>query len=213
MLLHLVKKDILIAKKYVWIMMVVAIAIPLFFMVRAPDLLGVSAFLTSVVFTELMLFQSVSMAELKYPKAAALLCAAPISRSAIVLARYIFLIFIFAYCYVTYSLMAWIMAPIEHLTLIHVLTVLLISTILISVYTPIQYKYGYEKTKYFFSILIVATPFVLPAIIKSNMLSQFDGFFTLPESIQYLTLIAAIMISNCISIYASIRIYSNKELL
>ena len=48
MLLHLVKKDFLIVKKYVLIMLVAAIAIPPVMLWRAPEYGGVMGFILSV---------------------------------------------------------------------------------------------------------------------------------------------------------------------
>jgi ABC-2 type transport system permease protein len=213
LLLHLVKKDCLLVKKYMLFMMVVAIAIPLFVWLRIPQLLGFGAFLISVIFTEFMLYQSTSMAELKYPKAAALLSAAPYPRSALVKAKYFFHFLIFVYCYAAYSLLAWVVPRINHLDPLGVIAALFISTVLYGVYTPIQYKLGYEKTKYFFSLVILLPPFVLPALIKANMKDHIEGWLALPAALQYLLLAAAILVIAFISLNASIRIYANKELL
>ncbi|MCS4465621.1 ABC-2 transporter permease [Clostridium botulinum] len=117
---------------------------------RTPEFLGFGAFLISTIFAEFMLYQYVSMTELKYPKADALLCATPYSRRSIVAARYIFLLLIFVYCVLAYSIVSLILPQVKLLSLSNVLAVMLISAILFGVYTPIQYKLGYEKTKYFF---------------------------------------------------------------
>ena len=80
MLLHLVKKDFLIVKKYVLIMLVAAIAIPPVMLWRAPEYGGVMGFILSVIFAVFMLLQYVSLKEYQCPKASALLC--PISPEA-----------------------------------------------------------------------------------------------------------------------------------
>ena len=76
MLLHLVKKDFLIVKKYVLIMLVAAIAIPPVMLWRAPEYGGGMGFILSVIFAVFMLLQYVSLKEYQCPKASALLCAA-----------------------------------------------------------------------------------------------------------------------------------------
>ena len=77
MLFYLVKKDFLLIKKYLPIIMLIPFAIPVMMMIQASQFLGLSAFIMSVVFTVFMLYQYVLMAEMKYPKAEALLCATP----------------------------------------------------------------------------------------------------------------------------------------
>ncbi|MBC6971626.1 ABC-2 transporter permease [Bacillus sp. Xin] len=213
MLLHLVKKDILLVKKYLLFTLLIVIAIPLFIMARIPEFLGFNAFLISVIFAEFMLYQYVSMAEMKYPKATALLCGTPYPRSMLIKARYAFLLLIFAYCYVAYTVLALFVPKVEYLTLLSILTALLITTILFGVYTPIQYKLGYERTKYFFSIVIVATPFILPALSKVDIKLDFSELSAMSMLAKCLILIVAVIAILCISLIVSIKIYSKKDLL
>ncbi|MCM3362225.1 ABC-2 transporter permease [Niallia sp. Sow4_A1] len=213
MLLHLVKKDILLVKKYLLFMLLVVIAFPLFIMARNPEFLGFNTFLISVIFTEFMLYQYVSIAEMKYPKATALLCGTPYSRSMLIKARYAFLLLIFTYCYVAYTVLALFVPKVEYLTLLSTLTALLISTILFGVYTPIQYKLGYERTKYFFSIVIVATPFILPALSNVDIRLDFIELSAMSMLAKCLILIVAVIAILCISLIVSIKIYSKKDLL
>jgi ABC-2 type transport system permease protein len=213
MLFHLVKKDFLLVKKYLLLMMALPIAIPIFIMIQLSQVLGLTAFLISVIFTVFMLYQYVLMAEMKYPKAEALLCATPYSRSTLVKARYAFIILPFAYCCVAYNVLALIFAKIEYLAPFNYLITLLISVILFGVYTPIQYKLGFEKTKYFFILLIMVTPFLLTLLIRANIKPDFTGLSAMPLFVQYLIPIVAIIAILFISMNISIKIYSKKELL
>ncbi|APQ95707.1 ABC-2 transporter permease [Clostridium botulinum] len=212
MLISLVKKDILLVKKYMLVMMIITIAIPIFIMWRTPEFLGFGAFLISTIFAEFMLYQYVSMTELKYPKADALLCATPYSRRSIVAARYIFLLLIFVYCVLAYSIVSLILPQVKLLSLSNVLAVMLISAILFGVYTPIQYKLGYEKTKYFFSIVIVATPFMLPTLTKLWISLDLSWLSSTPSFLWNLIMIAMIILVLGVSVITSINIYEKKEL-
>jgi len=213
MLLHLVKKDILLIKKYLPVIMLIPFAIPVMIMIQVSQLLGLSAFVMSVIFTVFMLYQYVLMAEMKYPKAEALLCATPYSRSTLVKARYVFLLSSFAYCGAAYNILALLFAKIEYLTSSSYLIALLISVILFGVYTPIQYKLGIEKTKYFFMIVMMGTPFLLTLLTKVNIKLDFTGLSAMPILVQYLIPIVAIIAILFISMNVSIKIYSKKELM
>ncbi|MBZ9607530.1 ABC-2 transporter permease [Clostridium estertheticum] len=213
MLVHLVKKDILLIKKYLLLLVTFPFAIPLFMMIQPSQFWGLSAFLLSVIFSVFMLYQYVLMAEMKYPKAEALLCSTPYSRSSLVKARYAFLLLIFAYCCVAYNVLALLFVKIEYLTPYNYLIALLISVILFGVYTPVQYKFGFEKTKYFFMILIMGTPFLLTVLIKANIKLDFTVLSAMPILVQYLIPIVAIIAILFISMNISINIYSKKELL
>ncbi|UTR14467.1 ABC-2 transporter permease [Salipaludibacillus sp. LMS25] len=213
MLLHLVKKDILLVKKYLLFTLLAVIAIPLFIMSRIPEFLGFNAFLISVIFAKFMLYQYVSMAEMKYPKATALLCGTPYPRNMLIKARYTFLLLIFVYCYVAYTLLALLMPKVDYLPPLSILTALLFSTILFGIYTPIQYKLGYERTKYFFSIVIVATPFILPALSNLDIRLDLSELSAMPMLAKYLIVFIALISILSISLTLSIKIYSKKDLL
>lgn len=212
MLLHLVRKDFLLVKKYLPLFIVLPFIVIIFVMIQASQLLGLGAFLLSVIYEVFMLYQYVVMAEMKYPKAEALLCATPYSRSTIVKARYAFLLLIFTYCCMAYYVLALIFAKIEYLTPASYLITLLICVILFGIYTPIQYKLGFEKTKYFFMILIMLSPFLLALLAKANIRLDFTRLSAIPIFVQYLIPIVAIIAILFISINISIKIYSKKDL-
>ena len=88
MLFHLIKKDFLIVKKYVLIVLVAAILIPPVMRWRTPEFAGTFGFILSVIFSIFMLLQYVSLKEYQFPKATTLLCATPFSRSMMVLLQY-----------------------------------------------------------------------------------------------------------------------------
>ena len=102
MLFHLIKKDVLIVKKYVLIMLAAAVLIPPFMLWRAPQYTGVLGFMLSVIFCVFMLLQYVSLKEYQFSKAATLLCATPYSRRMIVLSKYIFCMATYVVCCLLY---------------------------------------------------------------------------------------------------------------
>ena len=96
MLWYLLKKDILIIKKYVLIMLAAAVLIPPFMLWRVPEYAGILGFMLSVIFCVLILLQYISLKEYQFPKAASLLCAATFSRKMMVLSQYIFCITVYS---------------------------------------------------------------------------------------------------------------------
>ena len=101
MLWYLLKKDILIIKKYVLIMLAAAVLIPPFMLWRVPEYAGILGFMLSVIFCVLILLQYISLKEYQFPKAASLLCAATFSRKMMVLSLYIFCIAVYVVCCTT----------------------------------------------------------------------------------------------------------------
>ena len=160
MLFALLKKDFLIVKKYVLIMLVVIALIPPVMRWRTPEFTGVFGFILSVIFGVFMLLQYVSLKEYQFPKAATLLCATPFSRKAIVSSKYIFCMAIYAICCIVFELETLFMPGLGTSDIKLFAFMFLIVSVFIGIYLPIQYKFGYEKTKFAFGVIIMASPFI-----------------------------------------------------
>lgn len=214
MLLQLVKKDFLIVKKYVFFMMLLAVAVPLFVAWQLPEITGVISFIYTVVFTELIICQAVSAEESKYPKAAALLCSVPYTRSTIVKAKYVFFLLLFAYCWIVYTLMAVFIPSVGAIDLTVVLSVLLAGMIVYGIYLPLYFKYGAEKTRFFFMICIFIMAFGMPVIYNylAGLQIDFSVLASIPVPIVNLIMAVLFAVALGVSVAASIRIYSKKEL-
>ena len=213
MLLHLIKKDFVIVKKYVWLMFIVVLLIPPFILWRMPELTGSISYVISVVFAVFMLLMYVSMKEFQYPKASALLCATPYPRSMLVMSKYGFCVTIFAACSVIYWVETLILPKIGSFKFEMMMAAFLGISLLISIYLPIQFKIGYEKTKFFFIVVIMASPFLLPQLLKING----NPYLAVIHSISVALLCVMVALISLIllaaSILISIRIYSKKDLI
>lgn len=212
MLIHLVKKDFLIVKKYVLIMLAVCILIPLFIAWKAPEQAGVSGFVLSAVFGVFMLLQHVSMKECLYPKASAMLCAAPYPRKLLVLSKYIFCLLIYLACCLIFGIETFIVSGFGELQPEMFLFVFLVLALFLSVYLPVQFQLGYEKTKFFFMIIIMASPFILPLLQKVTNGYNLDFLGGLPITVLYGVMILVSIIMLLLSFHISVRFYCKKDL-
>ena len=214
MLMQLVRKDFLIVKKYVFFMMLLAVGVPLFVAWRLPEITGVISFIYTVVFTELIICQGVSQEESKFPKAAALLCSVPYKRSAIVKAKYVFFLLLYAYCWAVYTVMALLVPGIGTIDLTVVLSVLLVGMIVYGIYLPLYFKYGVEKTKFFFMICIFAIAFGMPLFYNylTGLQIDFSILASIPVAVVNLMIVILFAVALGVSMTISIRIYSKKEL-
>lgn len=91
---------------------------------------------------------------------------------------------------------------------------LLIISVFFGILIPIQTKFGYEKTKYIFFILIFLTPFILPTIIEWYQSMNFNINFQLPlpqTVMVWVPFVISIFII-LISMIISIQIFSKKNL-
>lgn len=214
MLLNLVKKDFILAKKY-WVLMVVfSIGAPVYVEIQTHSMIGGLGFLITVLFAEYMIFNSVSMSEEKY-KGAAFLSATPYTRSELVKAKYLLIASVFVGCYILYTITS-LLIPI-YVAMLSLLS-LGISFLIVAVYfgiiIPLQYQFGYEKVRYisFFTIFLV--PFLFPYLwkwIQSNNI-DWETILLFPSFIQEIIPFLLALIIGLISMLVSMCIYSQKDL-
>lgn len=170
MLFALIKKDFLIVKKYVLIMLLFIFLIPPFMRWRTPEFTGVLGFVLSVIFAVFMLLQYVSLKEYQSPKAATLLCATPFTRKAMVLSKYIFCMAIYVICCIAFGIETLIIPGLGTADITMFALMFLVTALFIGLYLPVQYKLGYEKTKFAFVVVIMASPIILPVLMRMENL-------------------------------------------
>ena len=211
MLLHLIKKDILIVKKYVLIMMAAAVLIPPFMLWRAPQYTGILGFMLSVIFCVFMLLQYVSLKEYQFPKAATLLCATPYSRRMMVLSKYIFCMAIYAACCVIYGIETFVVPGLGSCDIKLFILMFFITSVFIGIYLPVQYKLGYEKTKFAFVIVIMASPFILPYLMKMETVNP-DFLSLFPPILVYGSITVLSLGILIVSTFLSMNFYNGIDL-
>lgn len=214
MLLHLIKKDILIAKKYVFITMLMIVAIPLFVMLVAPSVSSIVPFLYMVVLGEVMLLQAIAQEEAKHPKTTALLCSAPYQRKNFVQAKYALFLLIFVFCWLIHTFIMFFINKSNILDLTTILAVMLVGAIIFGFYIPIEFKYGVVKAKFVFMLVILMFslgPSLLVNLFE-NIKLDFSILETISIAVKNILLILANLMVLGISMLLSTRIFSAKEL-
>lgn len=210
----LIRKDFLIAKKFVFISMCVIIAIPLFVALIAPSVSGIIPFLYMIIIGVLILLQTISNEEEKYPKAAALICATPYTRKTYVTAKYAGFFLVFIYCYIVKTIIDLIIRPDSLLDLNSVLLALLIGVIVYCIYMPFELKYGVVGTKYIFEVIVIvvsAGPIIFTRLF-SNIEIDTSFLQTIPAGVISVALAVVSILVFAISLCISINIYSKKDL-
>ena len=211
MLLALLKKDFLIVKKYVLIMLLFIFLIPPFMRWRTPEFTGVLGFVLSVIFAVFMLLQYVSLKEYQSPKAATLLCATPFTRKAMVLSKYIFCMAIYVICCIAYEIETLVIPGLGTADITMFALMFLVTALFIGVYLPVQYKLGYEKTKFAFVVVIMASPIILPLLMRMDGLNL--GFLsTLSPYLICGGIVLIGFVFLAISASLSVKIYTKADL-
>lgn len=211
MLMHLVKKDFYIIRIYFIVSLAIAAAIQVSIQIALPDLPGTIILLYTVIMVYLLLCQNLSIKESKFEKAESLLCSAPYLRCDLVAARYIFLMLPLICCIILYQAISLVLgtAPVS---LFHCFLVTAIALIPLSIYIPIQYKFGYAKTKFILTGMIL-----LAALFPREITLLFQSFnpkelSAFPDLYKYLLVIVIITATVGISMFFSLRIYKSREM-
>ncbi|MGG2091709.1 ABC-2 transporter permease [Bacillus sp. S13(2024)] len=215
MLINLVIKDLMLVKKYLLVLLVFAVIAPIYISSQlelSDD--GLVSFLLTVLLLEYILFGTVSKSEDKY-KGAAYLCATPYTRNAFVKAKYLFIFVIFI-CSVIIHIITSVIVPsaIEKLNINALGITCLILSIIFGVLIPVQFKFGYDKTKLISFFIIFLTPFVFPTLIKWFQSSHISFTITFPfsQTIQAWIPCFISLVIGFISMIISLKIYAKKDL-
>lgn len=212
MLISLVKKEFLIVKKYAGIMLIVSFLIPPVMLWRMPEAAGAMGFTLAVIFSIFMLTQYVTLKEYQYPKATTLLCALPYPRKMIVLSKYCFCLIIYIVCCLVFVIDTIIFPKLGTFDIRMAAVIFLVITILLSFYFPALYKLGYEKTKFVFVIIIMASPVLFAFLLKTENAVSFHLDTISMTTIAILSIIIS-LVTFSISAILSIRFFEKSDLM
>lgn len=214
MLINLVKKDLILVKKYLLIMFIFMAAAPLYLSSKLTfSGGGFAGFLITVLFFEYILFSYVSKFEDKY-KGAALICATPYTRNAFVKAKYLF-VFVLFICSVIIHIITVSIAPssMERLNVHSFGITFLALSLLFGILIPVQFKFGYDKTRMISFVIVFITPIILPALVQWMESHPIQlNFALIPQAIQAWIPCLVSLIIGVISMMVSLNIYAKKDL-
>lgn len=214
MLLHLIKKDILLTWKYMLLMAALCCFYPPFVLHQisgeAAAYAGAVSYILMTFFSVLFVLLQSFQKEAMYPKASAFLCALPYSRRDLVLGKYLFLLGSYLGCCLIYRIETLLLPALGGFGPALAIPMFAGIALLLGVYLPVQYRLGYESTKYFFIAAILGTSFLLPLCIK--YLPPEKIFVRLGSG----TLIALFVLGAAaliVSAAASVHFYKRAELM
>lgn len=215
MLINLVKKDLLLVKKYLVVLLVFAAIAPIYItsQIKLSDG-GLVSFLVTAIYLEYILFGTVSQCEDKY-KGAAYICATPYTRSTFVKAKYLLIFVIFICSAAIHMITSAIVPSGMEIINFHTLGItLLIVSIVFGILIPVQFKFGYNKIKFISFFIIFLTPFVLPTLIQwfqSNPI-HLTSPISLPPIVQAWIPCVMALVIGVVSMAVSLNIYAKKDL-
>lgn len=162
MIFELLKKDCILAKNYVAAVILIGIGLPVLLVWRQPQMLEAFALPGAVFISSVAFNLAISEKENMYPKAIALLCATPYNREKLVEEKYLLYFLIYLYCCAVFWIETKIIPELAAVDFVRsAVIVFLIQVICMGIFLPIQYRFGYEKTKLVAMLLVVTCPVLM----------------------------------------------------
>ena len=202
MLYHLIKKDFILVKKYLPMMIGIPALIPLYVGTRPIGGAALIGFTLSSVYTLFMTVQYIFLKESQSPKALSLLCAAPYPRWLLVGAKY---------CLV-FLAESLVVPGLAALPMQAYASVLFADSLFFSIYMPLQYKLGFERVKLLLLLPIIAMSWLFPLLVKLSAQIRWNPLAGIPAWASSIALTAASFAVLAVSALVSIRIFGRKDL-
>lgn len=215
----LVKKDFMLIKKTVAVIMLVVVGFPIFFAFQfeakeAFESMGAVVFGALAFMCTFMIYHSISLEELKY-NGPYCLVATPYSRKKIVIGKYCTLLAAYIMVCIGY-LISSIVSPIEipRIGFDTISIIFLGLSIFFGTYLPMVFKLGYTRVQSIGGLVIFLTPFIMPQIRK--VIDSRSISFGLLEALSTTQVsVIALMLGILISAFSSMKsisIFEKKDL-
>lgn len=211
MLFHLMKKDFLLIKKYALCMLAASFLIPPFMLWRMPVYTNALGLAFSMAFSVFILIQYLFIKENQYAGASALLCAVPYPRPLLVLSKYCFFLISCLACCLTFSLDSLLLPGLGGFRPKSAIYVISALSLVFGIYMPLQYRLGYERTKFTFYIILLVLPVLLPWLLKTGTAMGWRLSSLTASSVFCGGVFLGSLIFLMISAALCVRLYENKE--
>lgn len=161
MLIPLIKKDLTIVKGYTLGVVAIAFGLPLLLAWRQPQMGGMISLLMAVLISSVAFNLAISEKENQYPKATALLSSTPYTKGKVIVSKYALYFIIYVICCIAYLVEMQFVPELKLDNFAQTAAlVFLIQAFGMGIFLPIQYKFGYEKTK-FVCFLLFLSPVII----------------------------------------------------
>lgn len=214
MLIPLIKKDLTIVKGYTLGVVAIAVGLPLLLAWRQPQMGGMVSLLMAVLISSVAFNLAISEKENQYPKATALLSSTPYTKGKVIVSKYTLYFIIYIVCFIAY-LVEMQFAPelkLDNFTRTAAL-VFLIQALGMGIFLPIQYKFGYEKTKFISLVLLVLSPVIIEATKRISFSSKIVSLMQSNSVIAVAILFGCGILIWLVSFAISNKIFAKKDLI
>ena len=212
MLYHLIKKDFILVKKYLLMLIGMPALIPLYVGSRPIGNAALIGFMWSAVYTLSMTMQYIFLKESQSPKALALLCASPYPRWLLVAAKYSLFPILHLISCLFFLVESLAIPGLATLPVQAYASVLFANSLFFSFFMPLQYKLGFEQVKLLLMLMIVAATWLFPLFLKVSAGIRWNPLADIPAWASSIALTAASFAVLTASALVSIRIFGRKDL-
>ena len=213
-MLALIKKDILIAKKMWFVVMLLSLLIPLFIRFAGGDITIPSGVVLSVmsIILSMMIFTSIDQEEDKYPKAKALLTTVGYSRKLQILHRYILMAVFFLFCILVIFVESLLVTGLAPVTFMDLSLAAFAFAFVSSLYLALTTTLGTRASQYLVMLVIFAISMGPVLISKFEIKIDLSFFQRIhPALLATGFLIAAVFVVS-LSLIISLAAYRKKDL-
>ena len=174
---------------------------------------GLYSFLMATLISSVAFNLAISEKENKYPKATALLASTPYMKSGIVRSKYGLYLIIYIVCCIPSFIETKFIPELAIDNFLHgAAIVFLIQAVCMGILLPIQFEFGYEKTK-FLGFLIFLSPFLLTAAENIKLSPDITNYFNSSPMVSSLLIFALGIVIWLISLKKKKKIVIKKDLL
>ena len=214
MLIPLIKKDLMIVKGYSLGVVAIAIGLPLLLAWRQPQMGGMISLLMAVLISSVAFNLAISEKENQYPRATALLSSTPYTKGKVVISKYTLYFIIYTVCCIAYLVEMQFIPELklDNFTRTAAL-VFLIQALGMGIFLPIQYKFGYEKTKFISFVLLVLSPVIIEATKRISFSSKIVSLMQSNSVIAVAILFGCGILIWLVSFAISNKIFAKSDLI
>lgn len=214
MLIPLIKKDLTIVKGYTLGVVAIAFGLPLLLAWRQPQMGGMISLLMAVLISSVTFNLAISEKENQYPKATALLSSTPYTKGKVIVSKYTLYFIIYIVCFIAYLVEMQFVPELklDNFTRTAAL-VFLIQALGMGIFLPIQYKFGYEKTKFISFVLLVLSPVIIEATKRISFSSKIVSLMQSNSVIAVAILFGCGILIWLVSFAISNKIFAKSDLI
>lgn len=213
----LFRKDCILVKKQILFMFLFQMVVTPFLLSRMEGsgvIGGYLIFFLVQYISVLVIQNSISVVETADERAISYLCTLPYKRTGFVREKYFMdIVLVVAYC-VIYFVEEKFLTIVPKLELWMCAVCILIVFMYRAVYIPLEYKFGYEKTKYTTTIFGLLVPFGLSALLsKLNVTDEMIiRFEAISEMEALFAVVLCIVFVTGVSMFIASKIFREKDL-